>query len=252
MFKAERHEAILDEIAREGHVTTIALAERFGVSEDSIRKDLQQLGAEGRLQRVYGGAVGMESEQSKRVVSSRIDDYRDQKLLIARKAYDLVEDGQTVFLDISSTNLYLADLFASGPKWAIVVSNMLDVVRKVAAGKNVEAQCPGGKVNLELSGFVGAMTAQALSRMRFDISFLGTLELNVADDCVSTFDMEDGTIKQTVLANSRKSYLVADSHKFHTRGNYCYARLSDFTGIVTDSIDDKRRAEIVGLGIDVL
>ncbi|WP_058269822.1 DeoR/GlpR family DNA-binding transcription regulator [Olsenella massiliensis] len=252
MFKAERLDAILEEVALEGRVTTTALAKRFGVSEDSIRKDLQGLGAQGKLQRVYGGAVSIDTEQPSRTVTSRLDCHRTQKLEIAQKAYDLIEDGQTIFLDISSTNLFLADLLAQGDKRVIVISNMLDVVKKVAAGRNIEAQCPGGKVNLELSGFVGASTARMLGKLRFDISFLGTLEMNIEEDCASTFDMEDGTIKQTVLENSRRSYLVADSHKFNKRGEYRYARLSDFTGIITDGEDAAHRQAAAALDIEVI
>lgn len=251
MFKTERHDAILREVALTGRVTTTALAERFGVSEDSIRKDLQQLGAEGKLQRVYGGAVSIEDEPHKHIVMSRVDDFREQKLEIAKKALNLIEDGQTVFLDISSTNIYLANLLASSNKQIIVVSNMLDAVKKVAAGGSIEAQCPGGKVNLELNGFVGAATVQSLSNMSFDLAFMGTLELNVTNNSVATFDLEDGTVKQTVLKNSDRAYLVADSHKLHTQGKYRYARLSDFTGVIMEDGNEGARQAIRKLGIEV-
>lgn len=201
---------------------------------------------------MYGGAVSLDDEVAKRVVTSRIDDRREQKAAIARKAYEIVEDGQVVFLDISSTNLYLADLFAEGPKSAVVVSNMLDVVKRVAAGKNVVAECPAGRMNLELFGLVGSKTVRDIARIRFDLAFLGTLEINVDDDSVSTFDMEDGAVKQTALEGSARSYLVADSHKFRARGSYRYARISDFTGIITDSGAGAQAQALGELGVDLL
>lgn len=251
MFRTERQDAILDELSREGRVTTSELAERYQVSEDSIRKDLQRLAADGRLRRVYGGAVSV-GDAPKRAVTSRVDDYRPQKVDIARKAYELIEDGQTIFLDISSTNLYLADLLAKGSKRVIVVSNMLDLLRRASEGDNVEVQCPGGKVNMELNGLVGAVTRGMLERVSFDLAFIGALSVNVKDDAVTTFDMEDGAIKQTVLKAAERSYLVTDSHKFRARGTYRYARLSDFTGIITDEDNAAHRKAAAALGVEVL
>lgn len=251
MFRNERHEKILELVASDGRVTTADLARRFGVSEDSIRKDLQQLDSDGQLHRVYGGAVPLAQETS-HVVLSRVDEYREQKQQVARKAFGLIENDMTVFLDISTTNLFLADLIAQSDLRCIVISNMLDIVRRAAEGTNVEVQCPGGRMNLELNGLVGATCAQALSRVRPDLAFMGTLEVSVADDRVSTFDSEDGAIKQTVLESSERSYVVADSHKFNARGNYRYAKLTDFTGLITDDGDGEHRERVRRLGIQVI
>ncbi len=251
MFRSERQSAILDELARNGRVSTAELAERFGVSEDSIRKDLQQLDAEGKAQRVYGGAVSVE-EPIQRNVTSRVDAYRDQKIEIATKAYDLLEDGQTIFLDIASTNLYLADLLATGQKRVTVVSCMLGVLSRLAGSQSVTVQCPGGTLSSELNGFMGALTMQTLERFHFDAAFLGTLCLDTTNDSVSTFDMEDGLLKQVVLRNSHHTYLVADSHKFHAAEKYRYARMSDFSALIADAGASEYADECREIGIRVL
>lgn len=251
MFRTERQDAILDQLSNNGRVATVTLANSFKVSEDSIRKDLQQLAAEGKLKRVYGGAVRVD-EAAKRRVDARVDDYSEQKREVAAKAYGLIQNDQTVFLDISSTNLYLADLVAQGPKHVIVVSNMLGVLKRVASGSGVQAQCPGGTMNAELSGLVGAATSKMLQNMSFDLAFIGALGISVDRNAVSTFDLEDGTVKQTVLAASSRSYVVADSHKFSQRGNYRFARISDFTGIITDSAGESQRDAVEALGTALL
>ena len=251
LFRNERHERILQLVERDGRVETAGLARTFGVSEDSIRKDLQQLDSEHLVRRVYGGAVALSSETPHEVLS-RVDDYRDQKVEIARKAFGLIENDMTVFLDISTTNLFLADMIGKSDVRCIVVSNMIDIMKSAAAGRNVEVQCPGGRMNLELNGLVGATCARSLARVRPDLAFLGTLEVSVDDDSVSTFDSEDGMVKQTVLERAARSYVVADSHKFAARGSYAYARLTDFTGLITDDGDPAYCERVRRLGIDVL
>lgn len=251
MFRNERHRKILELVTSDGRVATSDLAKRFGMSEESIRKDLQQLDADGLLHRVYGGAVPV-AQKTSHVVLSRLDEHRELKQQVARKAFGLIEDDMTVFLDISTTNLFLADLIAQSSLRCIVISNMLDIVKRAAEGPNVEVQCPGGRMNLELNGLVGATCAEALSRVHPDLAFLGTLEVCVGDDRVSTFDSEDGAIKRTVLAASERSYVVADSHKFNARGSYRYAKLTDFTGLVTDDEDEAHRERARRLGIQVI
>lgn len=251
MFRNERHEEILQLVARDGRVATTELAERYGVSEDSIRKDLQQLDAEGKLQRVYGGAVALPDAQPTRQVASRVDERADEKRLVAGKAFELIEDDMTIFLDVSSTNLYLADLLAASDKRLIVVSNMLDLLSRVAAGANIDAQCPGGHVSLELNGLVGGVTTRNLARNHFDLAFLGTINFGLEDNEVTTFDSEDAAIKHTALERSARTYVVGDSHKFNVQGGFRYARLTDFEAIITDEAhsDWVNRARAAGLTV---
>lgn len=251
MFRNERHEEIVRLVQREGRVSTADLAQRFGVSEDSIRKDLQELDAEKLLQRVYGGAVPLAASVPHPVLA-RTGSRHEQKMEIARKALSLIENEMTVFLDCSTTALCLADLIAESDLRVIVVSNMLDIVRRAAEGRQVEVQCPGGRMNLELSGLVGAGCVRSLERVHPDAAFLGTLEVSVAENRVSTFDAEDGAVKACVLEGAARSYVLADSRKFSGRGPYAYARLTDFTGLITDGEDKEHAERARRLGIEVL
>lgn len=252
MFRDERQTKILELLGRDGRVSTMDLAGRFDVSVDSIRKDLQRLAAEGLCRRVYGGATAVDPDSRKKSVVDRLDERRAQKMLIARKALPLIKDGMTIFLDISSTNVHLASLLGESETHAIVVTNMMEIAMRAAKGPGIDVQCPGGRVNSELNGLVGSVTVSDLHRRRFDLSFLGTLEMDVERDSVSTYDAEDGAVKQTVLANSAYSYAVADSLKFGGDGPYQYARLSDFYGVITDDDLPERRERLEGLGVVVL
>lgn len=251
MFRNERHEEIVRLVQKEGRVSTTDLAQRFGVSEDSIRKDLQELDAAKLLQRVYGGAVPL-AAATPHPVLARTGSYHEQKMAIARKAFGLIEEEMTIFLDCSTTALCLADLIAASDLRLIVVSTMLDIVKRAAEGRQVEVQCPGGRMNLELNGLVGAGCIRSLERVRPDIAFLGTLEVSVAENRVSTFDAEDGAVKACALEGAARSYVLADSHKFSGRGPYAYAKLTDFTGLITDGENEEMCARARRLGIEVL
>ncbi len=251
MFKRERQAEILRLLDVDGRVAVTDLAQRFEVTEDCIRKDLQQLDHEGRCHRVYGGAVSVGMLPNPNV-TQRVDDYRTEKEQLAAKAYPLIQDGQTIFLDVASTNLYLAKLLAASPRRIVVVSNMLDVLKTVAAAPGINAQCPGGKVNVVLNGIVGAATVEALKNQHFDLAFIGTLELDVEDDRVSTFDQEDGLVKRAAIESSSRTYLMADSHKFMTHGGYRYGKISEFTGLITDDHRPELCDAVRALGIEVL
>lgn len=251
MFKRERQAEILSMLEAQGRVAVTDLAHRFEVTEDCVRKDLQQLDREGKCRRVYGGAVSV-SALPTHDVFQRVEDYRQEKEQIAAKAYALIQDGQTIFLDISTTNLYLARLLAASGRRIIVVSNMLDVLKTVAAGAGISAQCPGGQVNAELNGLVGAVAVESLRNQHFDLAFMGTLVLDPEGDRVTTFDQEDGLTKRAAMASAEHTYLMADSHKFMTHGGYRYGKLSEFTGLITDDRRPESCDAVRQLGIEVL
>ncbi|MCH3942693.1 MAG: DeoR/GlpR family DNA-binding transcription regulator [Atopobiaceae bacterium] len=251
MSLKERQEQIIRLIAENGRVSVSDLARRFSVSEDRVRKDLKQLDADGRCTRVYGGAIAANALPD-RDVFKRVNDYRDSKQVIARKAYSQITDGQTIFLDISTTNLYLAERISKSSLNLIVVSNMMDVLKEVAKNPNVIAICPGGSVNLELNGFVGTTAVNMLSRMRFDSCFMGAIGIDLPSGDCTTFDVDDGLVKETVISNSTVPYLVMDSHKFGLRGNYCYASVAEFSALISDGANEKGLEQVRSMGVSIL
>lgn len=113
MFLRERQDTIVELIRAEGRVTVSDLASRFGVTEGCIRKDLKQLDVQGALKRVYGGAISTASV-SERNVSKRASTLVSEKRAIAEKAYEQIDAGETLFLDVSTTALAIAELLVGG------------------------------------------------------------------------------------------------------------------------------------------
>ncbi|MEY8437818.1 DeoR/GlpR family DNA-binding transcription regulator [Atopobiaceae bacterium 24-176] len=251
MFLEERQNAIADLIAERGRVTVSDLASRFDVSDDCIRKDLKQLVEEGRAKKVYGGAIRPEAGPE-RVALNRVDTNVEEKRAIAERAYGLIEPGDTVFLDMSSTNHYLAQLLASGDIRCQVVSNMIDILQILATNQLVTAIGTGGTVNREFNGFVGARTVEALRPLRFDRAFIAALGVDAATGDVLTFDADDGIVKRCALERSREAYLVADAEKFGAWGTYSFGNVRDFTAVVTAPVTPELVASLEEAGAAVL
>ena len=105
MFVEERQSAIMEELHANGKVKVKELSERFSVSEDLIRKDLSALEAKGLLKKAYGGAVLIRENIHRKIAAQRKDVNQEEKRGIAKAAVDLIQEGDVVFLDISTVNI---------------------------------------------------------------------------------------------------------------------------------------------------
>lgn len=246
MFAKERQELIVQTVNAEGRATVTDLARRFDVTEDSIRKDLKHLSGEGLLQRVYGGAISVASHPE-RDISERVGTKVEQKRAIAQKAFALLEPGETVFLDVSTTNLALAEKIAASATAGTnltVVTNMVDIIQKLAGCQGVRVVCAGGLLNTDLDAFLGALTLQVLAAFRFDKAFMGALGVNPDSGEVLTYDFEDGAVKRQVIRTASRSILMVDDQKFGASGSYCFANLEDLDAVVCNAPTEALRQEL--------
>jgi DeoR family glycerol-3-phosphate regulon repressor len=129
---------------------------------------------------------------------------------------------------------------------------MIDVLQTLASNPALTVLGTGGNVNLELNGFVGALTLSTLRPMLFDIAFIGALGVDLESGAVTTFDADDGLVKSLVIENASRSLLVVDAHKFETHGSYRFASLSDLDDVVTDSPTPSVRRSLAKQGVACL
>ena len=225
MFVEERQNLILEDLQENGKVLVKDLSTRFGVTPDLIRKDLAFLESKGKCKKIYGGAilnrlnVHLEDANSRKSVNSK------EKQKIAQMAYDLIEPNMTVFLDISTTNIELAKLLVLRPISGItVVTNMLDVIQ-ILSTSQIHSIFIGGEF---------------LQRFHFDLAFLGVVGIDLESKSVMTYMPNDGQTKRIVLKQSKKAYMLADSDKFYQMGNYEYAKVDAFYGILQTIKNNKK------------
>ena len=235
MFLEERQEAILNLLARDGKVRVKDLSEMFKVTEDCIRKDLGALEKQGKLKRTYGGAVVRRENLHMLEVSKHRNTDVEAKRRIAQAAVKLIHDKDMVFLDISTSNLAIAELLVKTDREMTVVTNMIDILVVLARNPKIRLVFAGGKINTSRDGFWGGMTLDFISKLKPDIAFVGAVGVDVKENSVSTYDIEDGINKAAIVRVAKRAYVVAEARKLSNDGNYNYTSLDTLSGLITDS-----------------
>ena len=238
MFTEERQEAILQKLREYGKVKVRSLSEEFHVTEDCIRKDLKTLEKAGHLKRTYGGAILSGDYPLDRDVIDRRTVNEEKKDIIAQKAFSLIRDNETIFLDISTSNIKLAILLADSGRRLVVVSNMIDILQILAASPMITTVGTGGIMYRTVNGFMGSAAIEVIKQYSFDRAFIGTCGLDMTDLSVTTFGVEDGLTKKAAISSSRHTYVVMEKDKFYFNDSYKFTHFDDIDGIITDERPD--------------
>ncbi|MBU3188487.1 DeoR/GlpR family DNA-binding transcription regulator [Clostridium bowmanii] len=243
MFAEERIEKIVQLLNENEKVVVKDLSKRFNVTEDCIRKDLKTLGKRGIIKRTYGGAVLLRQSAPHNDILSRVNINSEGKMKIAEKAFELIKPMETIFLDISSINILIAEKIAKGNKRLIVITNMIDIFRTFSKCDHVDVIGTGGVFNKELNGFVGSTAIESVSRHKVNRAFIGSCGVNMFDKSVTTFYMEDGNTKKAIIHSGKKVYLVMENKKFQYDGTYKFADIYDVDAIILDERPDEKICE---------
>jgi DeoR family transcriptional regulator, fructose operon transcriptional repressor len=252
MYAAERHRMIVEQAMQDDRVSVTGLAERFGVTTETIRRDLDTLDRRGVLRRVHGGAV-----VAKKVALSETDLVErepanaSQKQRIAQAALALLPGGQgSVLFDAGTTTFRLADLVAPGSV-RTVVTNSLPLAGRLAA-KSLNVQLLGGRVRGITGATVGATTVAALSRLHCDVAFIGANGFSLRRG-LSTPDPDEAIVKEAMVAAAAKVVVLADSSKFGAELMTSFADLDQIDVLITDpGLAEADQVELRAAGVAVV
>jgi DeoR/GlpR family transcriptional regulator of sugar metabolism len=251
---AARQQRIIAMISHGDIIAVGDLALQFGVSPETIRRDIRALEEAGGLRRVHGGAApaGSVDLTARRPVVERLDVEREAKTLAARAALPLFEDGMNVFLGGSSTMLLLAEALAQlGPALS-VTTNMIDIATMLAANGRCKVTLLGGVVNAATRTLTGANTLEALDRQVFDLAVCGASAIDPVHGVLGPSEWH-AAIGAALAKRSRRLAFVADSGKFGRGDAYVVQPLDRIDTLATDrrpppEIDE----EIAAAGITLL
>lgn len=252
VFLQERLDKIEELLLIEGKVLVRDLSEQFKVSESMIRKDLQMLEKQGRLKRTYGGAISIRPLVHDQGVNTRMHHDLDKKELIAKRAIPFINEGEVIFLDISSTNFALAKQLSKLNKRLTIVTNMIEIPPLFSANIFVEVIMVGGQYNATLGGMIGALANEQIAMCKFDKSFIGVGGINVDENFISNFNAEESITKKTIIKSSKEVFVLIENEKFNRDGSYQFATLQDITHLMTDAKLEgriKEKLEQTGLNI---
>ncbi len=243
-----RRDAILSRLAHGQSVVAAALALEFEVSEDAIRRDLRALAAEGRCRRVYGGALPLSKAAP---MAARMEEARDRKQALARKAASLVKPGQFVFLDSGSTNLALVSCLPEDFELTIA-TNSIDIAAAALRRSDLRLIMVGGDVNHNVGGCVDAQATLSLMKMNGDPGVSGACAVSPVTG-VSAYERSDASFKRTLLAASGKRLVVATNEKLAARAPHRVAELKDIdTFVVEHDADTDALDKLAAAGCEVL
>jgi DeoR/GlpR family transcriptional regulator of sugar metabolism len=244
MLRVQRRQEILHAV-RGGTAHVAELATAFGVSEMTVRRDLRALEHEGKLTRVHGGAVVSAEPSFAEVVVERLE----AKNRIGAAAAALVEDGQTIMLDIGTTTLQLAR-HLRGRQVTVITTN-LAAYEELLPEASVELVLLGGIVRRNYRSLVGVLAEDALRQLRADVAFLGASGVE-EDLAVVDTTMVEVPIKRAMIAAAARVVLLADAAKFAMSGSVRVCAAGAIDHVVTDAaIPPEALAAIADAGIGV-
>ena len=248
MLPDRRHELILRTLREEGPATITTLADKVGASPATIRRDLVQLGDEGLLKRVYGGAVPIldKDDPFGDVATVRAE----EKSAIARKCAELVKDGETVLLDIGTTAHQVARQLRG--RSLTVITSSLAVFEELQDEQTIQLVLLGGVLRRDYRSLVGFLTEDNLRQVRADRLFLGTSGIR-SDGQVMDTTVVEVPVKRAMIAASDHVVLVADVGKFPGTGMARVCGPQELDTVVTNApIDEKTHIALREGGVEVI
>jgi DeoR/GlpR family transcriptional regulator of sugar metabolism len=249
MLTSQRKKAILDALQREGQVLAGELSERFSVSEDTVRRDLRELAAEGLLQRVHGGALP--ASPAVAPFAERQDMETAAKRRIARSAAAMITPGQVVIVDGGTTSALLVANLAADLE-ATIVTHSPSVAVALADHPTLEVVLIGGKLYKHSIVSVGAAAVEAISHIHADLYFMGVTGVHPQAG-LSTGDFEEAYIKRALAARAAETVVLASAAKLNAASKYKIGELAlAQTVIVEASTPEKLTAPLEKTGVTVV
>lgn len=234
MTTYERRQSLLDVLRKRPGLRVPELARMLNVSEGTVRNDLNALEDEGRLKRVHGGAVLTAQNQFQN--NSFMRRYKQNvaaKLAIVREVAVLVNDGDSILLDASSTAYYLArDL--SGRNRLRVMTNGFEVARELAQNTSNTVILIGGVVNNDSSSVTGLLSEQIIAEMHIEKAFFSCSGFSI-ERGMTEVHFEEAQLKRKAIESSKQVIALIDSSKFGKEDLTPFARPNQITHLFTDS-----------------
>ena len=237
MLTIHRKQHILDVLRRSGQVIAKDLSQELGLSEDTIRRDLRELAAEGLLQRVHGGALPASPAMGN--FSARLDVASDEKKMIGRAAAGMVQAGQVVILDGGTTAVQIARHFPEALK-ATVVTHSPTIAVELVAHAEIEVILIGGRLFKHSVVAVGAPAIEGIGRIRADTYFMGVTGIH-PEIGLTTGDYEEAHVKRALSASAAETIVLASPEKLNAVSPYVIAPISEVTGMIV-AASTKRKA----------
>ena len=245
--------AIRRMLEENSEIKVSSLAKQLNVSEKTIRVDLEKLEDEGFIQRVHGGAVLVSSYSHDYYLATRKGELETKKRL-AQKAYEYINDGDSIFLDSGSTTYELAKILN---KKVIVLTNDPYIAAELQSKENVILYSTGGRLKRarrNIFTYVGAEAIRMIRSFSMTKFFLSTSAFNFDQGCM-VYSAEEMEVKRAAMASTQQHIALIDHTKFNTSASCPFANCADINVLITDSRITKeeiKEAEKKGIQLEIV
>jgi DeoR/GlpR family transcriptional regulator of sugar metabolism len=249
MLASQRKQLILQLLAEEKQVHSGELSQRFGISEDSVRRDLRELAAEGLLQRVHGGALPVSAAIAP--LETRKNVQTDSKRAVARKAVSLIQPGQVVIFDGGTTTHELVKQLPDSLGFTAVTHSPAIAVALMDLPL-VEVILLGGTLYRHSGVTIGAAMLESLGRINADLYFMGVTGIH-PETGLTTGNYEEACVKRALAARAAETIVMVSQEKMSSASPFAIGELSlAGTFIVEKTMPAELHSACQKLGVTVI
>lgn len=231
MNHSKRHGEILRLLQEEGTVTIAKLADRLGVSLETVRRDVKPLTHDGTILKMHG-AVGLPAMTGEAPFERRMRENAEAKRSIARMVAATIRDGESVMLDTGTTTSFLARELL-GHRRLTVVTNSSDIARTLATVNGNKVYMAGGELRPDSGAAFGVSALEFVGRFSVDHAIISTGAIDAVGG-VMDFDLEESEFGRMVLSRGQRSVVVTDHTKFGRQGLVRVCGFDSFSELATD------------------
>lgn len=251
MLATDRHHIILDIISREGSVKNSELIKILQVSLETVRRDIEFLSKEGLLQKVHGGAT-QNNKNFENSYFNRVLNNVPEKIELAKTAINYINEGDTIALNSSTTNLELVKLIKEKNISVTLITNSILIATEVNSCENINLILAGGIYYRKEFAFLGQITANFLSQFSVSKCFLSVGGISLKKG-VTDFYFDEVLVEKKLIEISESVILLADSSKFENNSLFNICELNKINFIITDSkLDDNLKNKYLKENIKII
>lgn len=251
-MRIKRIDLIEKYIFQQKSVSLDTLCEKFSVSKNTIRRDIETLAEKGTIKKVYGGVTVVEDAKTIQKVipyEERNTVYASEKDLICQKAASFVEDHDIIYIDTGTTCLNLVNYISS--KTCTIITNSLQVYIQAIPYANLNVISLPGRLKRETLSFVGSEIVDYLKTYNISKAFMACTGITI-ENGLTNATTEEYIVKKAAIENSKTRFILADHSKFGHFSLMTYCNLADIQHIITDTElpdDYKKYCELYDIGI---
>ncbi|WP_461214452.1 DeoR/GlpR family DNA-binding transcription regulator [Lacticaseibacillus sp. GG6-2] len=233
MLKAERINAIAAYVDTMRTATIDELTRKFMISTNTLRRDLDQLVAEGRVKKIYGGVTSVKPNNKLTIFEERNNHAERAKRRIAQMAATLIDPGDMIFIDSGTTTAQMGNFLPTSFPFTLVTNNF-PLLAAATPLTNIRLMVIGSTFDRRTQSFIGVDRSTLFARLNVKKAFMAATGISLTQG-LSNSEYEEFLIKRDILARATESFLLIDHTKIERVSLLSYGHVQDLSGIVCDA-----------------